>query len=86
MGNRPPTLTVDGPPGPATYEPGTTVTLSGSADDFGPVHPLTLDVTWYDGEVDHVAVPGHRGAVLDRSSTPSPLRSSTPPSRWPPWC
>lgn len=80
VGNRPPTLTVDGPPAPTTYEPGTVVTLSGSADDFGPVHPLTLDVTWYDGEVDHVAVPdtGTRSWTVEHTVTAALVNPAQP--------
>ena len=80
VGNRPPTLTVDGLPGPAPYEPGTTVTLSGSADDFGPVHPLTLDVTWYDGTVHHVSVPdtGTRSWTAEHTVTTSLDDPATP--------
>ncbi len=57
VGNRPPSLTVDDPPGPSTYEPGDTVVLTGSADDFGPAHPLALEARWYDGTVQPVEVP-----------------------------
>ena len=57
VGNRPPTLTIDGPPGATSYEPGDTVVLTGSADDFGPAHPLTLEAHWYDGTVQPVQVP-----------------------------
>lgn len=55
--NTAPYLDVDPPGSTEDLEPGTTVTLSGTAADFGPNRPLTLHATWYDGTVQVVPVP-----------------------------
>lgn len=77
--NRAPVLSVD-PPGSSAYEPGDVVTLTGTVDDFGAVHPLTLEATWYDGTVQHPVVPddGARAWSLEHEVTAALEDPGTP--------